>query len=217
MNKRKGLLATLLAMLVTIAGISAYFTDSETVTNTFTVGKIDVKLTEPSWEALPDTNGNDIPDVAESIVPNQTIAKDPKVTNTGNNDAYVFLEVTVPYGSYATAEADGTPKAAAEIELFSYTVNPGWVELGTGTKDTTKNVIKHVYAYGTASTLSTLSKSAATAALFNEVTFVNLVEGQNVEGLTKTINVTAKAIQAEGLTETTPAKVYEVINTQAGE
>ena len=66
MNKRKGLLAVLLVMLVTVAGISAYFTDSDTATNTFTVGKIDVELQEPNWN---EDNG-------ENVLPNETVAKD---------------------------------------------------------------------------------------------------------------------------------------------
>ena len=32
-----------------IAGVSAYFTDAAKVTNTFTVGKVDITPSEPDW------------------------------------------------------------------------------------------------------------------------------------------------------------------------
>ena len=51
-----------------IGGTIAYMTDNESVTNTFTVGKIDVDLTEPSYP------GNDSPDVKD-LVPNQEVRR----------------------------------------------------------------------------------------------------------------------------------------------
>jgi len=44
-------IAGLLAALTAIGGVSAYFTDTDTSVTTFTVGKIEIDLQEPEWEA----------------------------------------------------------------------------------------------------------------------------------------------------------------------
>lgn len=83
-TRNKALVLGLVGVM-TIGGIAAYFTDGDTQTNTFTVGKISLDLQEPNWEPPKD------------IVPEQEIKKDPQIKNDGINDEYVFLEVVVPY------------------------------------------------------------------------------------------------------------------------
>ena len=52
-NKKKNmkpiLIAGAAAACLGIAGVSAYFTDAAKITNTFTVGKVDVTPDEPGW------------------------------------------------------------------------------------------------------------------------------------------------------------------------
>ena len=70
--KKKILTAALaVCMLATLViGASlAYFTDTESKTNTFTVGNVDITLTEPAW--LGDTSADDV-----RLIPGKTIAKD---------------------------------------------------------------------------------------------------------------------------------------------
>ena len=87
----KGLAVSLgLITIMSIGGISAYFTDTDTQTNKFTVGKVTVDLTEPEWDKYPDKDNNGIPDQAEDLTPNKTIVKDPVITNTGINEAFIF-------------------------------------------------------------------------------------------------------------------------------
>ena len=53
-SNRKKLVAValLLCLVLLIGGISAYFTDkTETLSNTYTIGNIEIELTEPSWVA----------------------------------------------------------------------------------------------------------------------------------------------------------------------
>ena len=211
MNKRKGLLAVLLVMLVTVAGISAYFTDSDTATNTFTVGKIDVELQEPSWN---EDNG-------ENVLPNETVAKDPQVKNIGTNEAYVFLEVTVPYVQNAKIFDDNSQavETVSKSNLFDYTVNGGWYDISaTWGTDNGDGTYTYVYAYGTSTQLTSLAAGATTSKLFNSVTMPNFVEGQGLEGSTKDIVINAKAIQVDGLKgEITPITVYATLKIQSGE
>ena len=69
--------------------ISAYFTDAETSTNTFTAGNVQIESVEPNYP------GNDSNDV-KNITPNKEVAKDPKIVNKGTNDAVVFVTVDSP-------------------------------------------------------------------------------------------------------------------------
>lgn len=61
-KSRKALVASLLVGVMTIGGMTAYFTDTESVVNEFTVGKISIKLTEPGWNP---ENGIDITPLKE--------------------------------------------------------------------------------------------------------------------------------------------------------
>lgn len=61
-----------------------------------------------------------------ALTPNKTVKKDPQVTNTGSNDAFVFLQVKVPTASVKTAAADGSLQDSRKQDLFHYTVNSGW-------------------------------------------------------------------------------------------
>ena len=89
MNKRKILLlASVLMMMAVLAvgGTLAYFTDEDDKTNTFTVGNVDIELTEPKWD---EDGSGDAPDV----YPGEPLAKDPTITNIGVNPCFVRVSV----------------------------------------------------------------------------------------------------------------------------
>lgn len=213
-NMTKKKIATLSAALglscvALIGGMSAYFTDAETATNEFTVGRVSLDLQEPNWEPPTD------------ITPNQTIEKDPQVQNDGINDEFIFLEVKVPYKNIITANPDGTRKAAADTELFSYTVNSGWTEIGTGVKNAGEGVVTHLYVYGTAEACTPLQKGSTTPTLFDTVTFCNAIEDQGLEETSQEIVINAYGIQTTDIANgdeqadtTKPTEVWEVINNQ---
>lgn len=183
-------MALTLAALLLVGGVFAYLTDTDTQTNTFTMGEVTIDLTEPTWDEYPDVDNNDVPDIAENIWAGKVIAKDPTITNTGDNDAYVYLMVSVPKQNIVTAQADGTPNEAAVTQLFNYTVNAGWTLLKSNTSGADENV--YLYAYDTA-----LAPAGVTAtALFDEIEFVNVIEGQIASDVTFNIPVVAYAIQS---------------------
>ena len=96
-SNRKKLVAValLLCLVLLIGGISAYFTDkTETLSNTYTIGNIEIELTEPGWVAAN----------AQGIMPGDVLVKDPTVQNTGSSDAYVFVKVSIPTGISRTVE-----------------------------------------------------------------------------------------------------------------
>ena len=161
-NKKmvKGIaLAAMLAAL-SAGGTAAYLTDFETATNSFTVGKVDIELDEPNWK----------PDDNTKIVPTQVIKKDPFIKNRGINEAFVYLEVSVPVRNVITAAQDGTRNALAKTELFSYTKNKEWTQLER--KAIGQNMV-YTYAYN-----HILKPGEKTTTLFNTVTFANIIEGQ---------------------------------------
>ena len=161
-NKKMVKGIALAAMLAALAagGTAAYLTDFETATNSFTVGKVDIELDEPNWK----------PDDNTKIVPTQVIKKDPFIKNRGINEAFVYLEVSVPVRNVITAAQDGTRNALAKTELFSYTKNKEWTQLER--KAIGQNMV-YTYAYN-----HILKPGEKTTTLFNTVTFANIIEGQ---------------------------------------
>lgn len=206
-NRRKAasvLVCAVIAGAITGGGILAYFTDGDTAVNTFTVGKIALELEEPGWEPQ------------ELITPGQNIKKDPQIVNTGLNSEFVFLEVSVPYKNVVTAADDGTKEKAGEKELFTYNINHGWTELGTGQKNPDSGTITHRYVYGTSRECTPLQKSERTPSLFDSVTFINVVEGQGLEESTQNITVNAYGIQTTDINGglTSPSEVWNVLSGQ---
>lgn len=119
MNKTKKTLFSLLAVcalvISTVIGTIAYLTDRSTVTNTFTVGNVDIKLEETlvNKEGKPvDQQGNLIPEGQQAVrfegnvdgtvgnnyhlIPGQTYTKDPIMTVLkGSEESYVRMLVTI--------------------------------------------------------------------------------------------------------------------------
>lgn len=106
-RKRLAVMASCLAGVMAIGGIMAYFTDADTATNVFTVGKVSLDLIEPNWDPEnDDLDGDGLLD-AYTITPEFEVQKDPQITNDGVNDEYVFMTVTVPYYNVVTATEVG--------------------------------------------------------------------------------------------------------------
>ena len=65
---------------MSVSGICAYFTDTDSAVNNFTVGEVKIDLDEPSFPTPP----------PEDVPPGGEVEKDPQVENTGKNSAYVL-------------------------------------------------------------------------------------------------------------------------------
>lgn len=183
------LVAALIALLV--GGMTmAYFTDQEDATNTFTVGNVDIQLTEPDWVA------------PETTTPGVAYDKNPTVTNIGKNDAWIRVNVTL-------SDWDAFSKAAATHNVTDLTTVFGgfddskWTLAGTPKVDTAKDTITYSYYYN-----AILEKGENTGALFTTVTVPASFTSEEMAALGDdfTINVTADAIQKEGFT--TPAAAF---------
>lgn len=209
-KKRIGKQVMIIVLLVVAAtatarGISAYFTDAQEKTNTLTVGNVKTGLEEPDWDKVPSDEKTD-------LTPNQTVKKDPRITNTGTNDAYAFLEVQIPVRNIITVGADGKKLPKADTELFTYKVNDGWVQIQESDVSSSGKVTAHryIYAYGTEQECKVLKKGETTGALFNSVTLANVMEGQ-IDDETLNIPVKSYAIQAEHIGESkAPSDIFQV-------
>lgn len=106
MKKRSVALLCAVMMIVGIAagGTIAWLTDhTAEVKNTFTVGNIDIDLTETTTDY--------------KMIPGKTIAKDPKVTvEAGSEASYVFVKV----------DESTDPKLS---DYISYTIAAGWTQV----------------------------------------------------------------------------------------
>ena len=94
-TKSKALLLTLCAVLLVAAsvlGTMAYLTSTDTVTNTFTVGKVEIKLDETD---VTNPTGSRVQANSYKLMPGTTYTKDPTVTvKAGSEEAYVRMKVT---------------------------------------------------------------------------------------------------------------------------
>ena len=223
---RKKLGALALVGLCGVGATMAYFTDADTTTNHFTVGKVEIDLTEDHWNPTADTDQDGITDVQE-VTPKQEYTKDPTITNTGKNKAYVFAKVKVPYrDNLVTAKDDGTKNAAQSVELFNYDVKDGWIEItnpdeADGQQNSTihrvaedtpsnkarydadKHIVTHLYAYAPkdGKTMTVLNKGAKTAPVFDFIRFVNAVEDQSLEETALDVVVNGYAIQTTNVND----------------
>ena len=99
-TKSKALLLTLCAVLLiaaSVLGTMAYLTSSAEVKNTFTVGKVEIKLDEAKVTAdgIPVEGAARVTANSYKLMPGTTYTKDPTVTvKAGSEESYVRMKVT---------------------------------------------------------------------------------------------------------------------------
>lgn len=105
MSKKKLVSLCLVVALVltaAIGGTMAYFTDQDQVKNVFAIGDLDIELTETV--DVQDKDGESVEGLVEEtndgasytgLMPSYKIVKTPVVENTGDNDAYVRVFITM--------------------------------------------------------------------------------------------------------------------------
>jgi predicted ribosomally synthesized peptide with SipW-like signal peptide len=127
-NAKKKNMVIVVAMIAVLAigSIAAYFTATDSATNSFVVGSVEIDQVEPAWEvdgaeaptltSTPDNTGakgdrwadHDGDGVIDSlqITPNHEFKKDPQVINKGENDAYVYMMVAIPKKTVRVANSE---------------------------------------------------------------------------------------------------------------
>lgn len=169
------------AIFLASAGLTNAFLQKpmNELNNVITPGSIDVLLTEPLWKR----------EDASNLLPGQTVSKNPTVTNTGDNDSWVFLRVDVPIKNIRLVDPETKMKTEkVDTELLSFEADTTW-ELVEKTMDT--NAAHYVYGFN-----KILKSGASTSALFSHVTIVNYLEGEIDPEEILTMPIEAVSIQS---------------------
>ncbi len=100
------IIATVLVCCTVMGGTLAYLMDkTTTITNTFTVGNVDIDLTEENEGPY-------------KMIPGSTITKDPEITvKKGSEACYVFVKIE---------------ETATASDILSWTIATGWTQLKDG-------------------------------------------------------------------------------------
>lgn len=206
-NRRTLILAICCAVILAVGGITAYFTDSDSAANVFITGKVAIDLIEPQYDIHSEER--------KAMTPGKVLNKDPQVTNTGINDAFIFLELVIPKAKIKTANTDGSQNPAVDRELFEYGINEGWSQV---VKEDQADGCRYIYAYGSANACSPLAAGQTTPVLFQngKIRFINAIEGQGLEEETLELPIDAYGIQATDVAggKTKPEEVWGILETQ---
>ena len=197
MNKNAKVWLTIACVAVLLAGAVfgtlAYFTDSESATNTFTVGEVGITLDE-SNESTPDADDRTTTGNAYHLLPGHSYVKDPTVTvEEGSSESYVRMMVTV---SNVDALEDAFPAYVADGVFLLENLVTGWnseIWQYVGCEDGTYEFRYHTTVDGNVENGRELEPLFTNVVIPGETTKELIA---NIDALE--IDVTAHAIQAAG-------------------
>ena len=132
------LMVCVLALGCAIGGTMAWLVDStENVVNTFTVGDINIELTEHDYD--PETGmlseTTTITNADYKFVPGDTLPKDPYVTVKKDSEAcYLFVKVVVENNACTGNDANGSSVTVNPI--ITWAIAEGWTWYDTNKTDT---------------------------------------------------------------------------------
>lgn len=191
MKKFKALLVVACALLLVAAsvfGTMAYLTSKDTVTNTFTIGKVEITLDE----AKVDLNGTAVtPDErvknnSYKLMPGHSYTKDPTVhVDAASEDSWIFVKVEngiADFEAATSSEEGGYKKIADQI------VAKGWTAL-----DGVAGVYYKSYDKSTTGANLVVFENFKMADNANEVN-----DWGNISADTTKVTVTAYAVQKDG-------------------
>lgn len=206
MKKKSILMAAIAVMLVAVlvvGGTLAYFTDTKSATNTFTVGDVKIKLDESN---VNDPNGDRVTsNEYTDVFPGIQYKKDPVVTNTGKNDAYVRAVVTIENGmnwmGLYNENVWTAPQEEAFMKLICDKLGAGWsienIAYVTNAERGSTDFVATLKYTGV------LKSGDATSAMFENVMLptnatANDIATRVAQNGVFHIDVVAQAIQADG-------------------
>lgn len=200
---------------VSVLGTMAYLTSTAEVTNTFTVGNVNIKLDE----AKVDINGKPVEPAQRvtgekgkttneyKLMPGHEYTKDPTVTVVkGSEEAYIRMIVTAEFDKKLTDD-----KLATKLDgIFTDFDATSWKQfkknVTTGEGENAKTKIVYEYRYikeNNPNTTFTAGKEedSVLSPLFKKVVIPNDWTNADLQAIGGvTINIVAEAIQADGFT-----------------
>ncbi len=158
--------ACVLLCTVVVVITLAFFGDKQTAENILTIGNVKLSLVEQNF---PKDSGSKI------MYSGSFIPKDPKIINTGNNNEYVYMSISVPLEKVTLLNEKGekpndSPKLSEIFKLISadenaktlthtnynpdIKYNPDWIYLGASdnsviseTENTEATIHTYIFAY----------------------------------------------------------------------
>lgn len=221
-TKSKALLLTLCAVLLVAAsvlGTMAYLTSTAKVENTFTVGKVEIKLDETD---VTNPTGPRVQANSYKLMPGNTYTKDPTVTvKAGSEESYVRMKVTFNNATKIIAlctdpefadEVTGVENAFPLIRMVKFVeanaakwdgiIPDNMVETGEMLADAkyfaydkTADTLTYIFYYR--ETVTATTADVVLPVLFDSITVPGWVTGEQLAELNNfKITVVAEAIQA---------------------
>lgn len=222
------LLCAVLLVGASVAGTLAFLTSQDEVTNTFTVGNVQINLDEPAVEpetgkVKDDKSRTEDGNKNVRMIPGRTIDKEPTVTVLKDSeDCYVRVKVTVDVSESWTAENAKAAGLMSDTEQFE-TVFTTWANdfaakyiknnamvgfnaenwtVSNPTVNLTEKTITYMLTYRNSITENIVENSTSDtelAPIFTDVVVPNgLTNAQLALLAGMEIKVEAHAIQAEG-------------------
>lgn len=188
-----------LAAIAIVGASLAYFTDTKTATNTFTMGNVQIKLDETN---VNDLEGDRVTSNVYNVYPGAVVTKDPIVHNIGKNGAYIRATVNVSnwmnlVGAYYPDFKETFPNDGykAALNLLVGELGEGWSVVGVEAGDVFtigQFDAKFILKYD-----GVLASGADTTAMFQTVTIPAGIDNANADSFDE-VKVVAQAIQADG-------------------
>ena len=190
------LLALVLVIAMSVAGTMAYLTSEDSVTNTFTVGNVQIKLDEAPVDANgAATTGDRVKANSYKLIPGHTYNKDPMVTVLKGSESS-YIKMTVTFTKSAELDAIFAPTGAVLTSIFNGYDSANWIAKGN-TEDTTANTRTYEFWYKEA--VAAPTADVKLDALFDSITVPGTITNTQLESIKgMTITVNAYAIQADG-------------------
>lgn len=204
---KKSIALVMMAVLLVAAsvmGTLAYLTSKDTVKNTFTVGKVAIKLDE----AKVDMNGVAVKPAERvqrneyKLMPGHTYTKDPMVTVLKGSEPS-YIKMTVTFSKANELDAIFAPTGADLTSIFKGYNDANWIAKGN-TKDATANT--RTYEFWYKEPIGASDGDVALDALFDSITVPGEITQKQLDTIKDmTITVNAYAIQADGSTDAADA------------
>lgn len=207
MKKSKAILMALCAVLLVAAsvmGTLAYLTSTDTVTNTFTVGNVQIKLDEAkaNTDGTLVENADRVKANSYKLLPGHTYNKDPMVTVLKGSES-CYVKMTVTFTKAAELDAIFAPNGANLTSIFAGYDSANWIDKGN-TEDTGKNTRTYEFWYKEA--VAAPTADVKLDALFDQIVVPGSITNDQLATIKDmTITVNAYAIQADGFTDAADA------------
>ena len=185
---------------VSVLGTMAYLTSTDTVTNTFTVGKVAITLDEAKVNdaGVAVTPAERVKANSYKLMPGHSYTKDPTVHVTdGSENCYIFVKVENGISAFEAANEEGTDgykTIATQITTNGWTKLAGVDNVYYRSYTNGENAQKSFTVFSNFKIADNANNAEATKTSWNAVTAEN----------TK-ITVTAYAIQADGFADAAAA------------